>query len=327
MAEQYAIYGKLYETDGSTAVSGATVKLRHERTQEKLTFTTSSTGEFMFNLGDLTEGWSDGDVVTLYVIYTNYEKAVSITIDTSTYSARYEQNLTLVAVTTEPQLNLFNVQEFLDTFGLVTYDSDNERGIKVDIIINVGKSIEAAIEDITNRKWDNNSGNYTTATNEYHNATGAPATWPESVGSANVSSQKTYFTKHTPIQSLTTFEVNKNSPNSTADWETLTEEDNQIKVKNSIGRIEITDASDYPAAGKDQVRITYTYGESSVPEDIKRLAILMTGRALAKQSLQNLNINASEFSGLSSAVQNLAVDDNEIDEIIKRRKFKKVRRI
>ena len=315
----------VYDTDGSTGKANVTVTIRDENTNETLSDDTDSNGQVVFNLANLTSGWTVGDIISYYVLYSGYEASGPFS---ATDTGGTTVTLTLASVPSAPSLRYFTVQEFLDSFNLATYSADNENGLKPEIVVKVGESVEEHIDRITNRKWDNNSGSYYTATQEYHNAEGAPSTWPESVGSANVSSQKLYFTKFTPIQSLTTFEVNKNSPNSTANWTALTAANNEIKVRNSIGRIEITDSSDYPAAGKDQVRITYTYGESSVPKDIKRLAILMTAMAFAGQELQRLNIEVSEASGLNSAIQNYTnVLKNEIGMILDNRRFADVRGI
>jgi len=324
MASLYAIWGVLYDTDGTTAIANATVKIRNESTNNTLTETTDANGGYVFNCGNFADGWTNGDLITIYAIYTNYSASHTVTIDTTTYPGEIEQNLTLTAIT-EAALRYFTPQEFLDTFDLNSYDNDTEHGIKLNTIIKVGQAIESEIDRLTNRTWDSNSGNYYTSTQEYHDAEGSPSIWPDSIGAANITSQSTYFTNNTPIYSLTTFQVNLNAPSTTPNWTTLTEAAYQIKVKKNIGRIEITDTQNYPAAGKDQVRITYNYGETSVPYDIKRLAILMTAKAFAGQSLQRLNINATEASGLGSAIQNLGNVSEEIKNIIASRKFSDVR--
>ena len=95
-----------------------------------------------------------------------------------------------------------------------------------------------------------------------------------------------------------------------------------LNINYESGRIEITEGVDYlPELGKDQVRSTYKQGASSVDEDIKLLAILMTGKSFAKRTLQRLNISANEVEGLSSAIQNLTVDNDEIKSILQTKSF------
>ena len=321
----YTISGHLYDTDGSTAIANARVKIRNESTNEVLnTEDTNASGEFVYNAGNFPSGWSDGDYITVFAIYTNYSASVTTQVDVSSYPMGRTQDLTLETVT-ESALRYYTPQEFLDTFSLSPYEDNNETGLKIDTIIKVGQAIEAQIDELTGRTWDDNQGSYYTATQEYHNCDGATSTWPDSIGSANVSSQSVYFTKNTPIQSVTTFQINKVSGTGTPSWTTLTEADNQIRVKGSIGRIEITDSSNFPAAGKDNVRITYTYGSSSVPYDIKRLAILMTAKSFAGQALQRLNIETVEAAGLNSAIQNLGNVDQEINRILDSRSLHEVR--
>lgn len=314
------------DSDGS-AQSDVRVYIRNENTNDSAYSSTNSSGQVQFQLANASvfeNGWTVGDIVSYWVLYSGYEASGSFSL---TDTGGTTKTLTLSAVPVTPSLRYFTVQEFLETFNLPAYDSDNNNGLKPETIVRVGQSMESQIDQLTHRTWDDNNGSYYTATQEYHNADGAPSMWPESGIEANVSSQHIFFVKHPPIQSLTTFQVNKASPNTTADWDTLTEDDNEIKVKNSIGRIEITDSSDYPASGKDQVRITYTYGESSVPNDIKRLAILMTGKAFASQSLQRLNIDVTETEGLNNSIQNYSNYDMEINSIIDNRKFGEVRLI
>jgi len=94
-----------------------------------------------------------------------------------------------------------------------------------------------------------------------------------------------------------------------------------VNINYNNGRVEIISSQYSSEPGKDQIRFTYTYGPSSVPYDIKRLAILMTGKSFSKRTLQGLNIKTNEISGLSSAPQIANIDDDEINTIIERNKF------
>jgi len=55
------------------------------------------------------------------------------------------------------------------------------------------------------------------------------------------------------------------------------DENYELDVKNARGEISITDSKNYPEKGKNQVKMEYTYGRSTVPLDIKELAIMETG--------------------------------------------------
>lgn len=314
----------VYDTNGTTALANAKVTVRNENTNDSISKNTDSSGQIVVNFANFADGWTVGDIISYFVLYTGFEASGSLTAsDTGGTTV----TLTLAAVPTTPSLKLFTVQEFLDSYSLATYDADPENGLKPAIVVRVGQTVERHIEQLTNRKWDNNNGSYYTATNEYHNADGPPPVWPESIGSANLSSTTVFYAKNTPIKTLTTFQANSVAPNATAVWNTLTEDDNEIRLKESLGRVEIVDSSKYPAAGKDQVRMTYTYGEDSVPDDIKRLAILMTAKAFSGQMLQRLNIDSTEATGLGTVMMIYRGIDDEIKLILENRRFSDIRGI
>lgn len=302
----------VYDTDGSTALSSVTVTIRNENTNETQSDDTDSNGQVAFNLAGFTSGWKPGDIISYYVIYSGYEASGSFT---STDTGGTTKTLTLSSVPTAPSLKYFTVQEFLEYFQLVTYDSDNENGIKPETVIRVGEGVESEIDEMLYRTFDDNNGDYYTVTQELHNAQGDPSKWPGD--NPNISAQAVYFTKYKPIVSLTTFQVNLNGQNQEANWSTLTEDNNQITLKKGIGRIEIVDSSKYPAAGRDQVRITYTHGMSSVPKDIKRLAILKTGEAFGSGQLQRLHIDITEAKALQDITN--ASHRREIERIMTNR--------
>jgi len=99
-----------------------------------------------------------------------------------------------------------------------------------------------------------------------------------------------------------------------------------VNIDYNTGRVENLSSTD-PSPGKNQVRVTYKQGLSSVPYDIKRLAILMTAQAFGSQALQKLNIDVSEASGLSAAIQNFTSFQKEIDMIVQDRTMWELRRI
>ena len=65
----YTISGIIYDTDGSTAVSSASVKARNETTNEILTTTSNSSGQYLFDAANFASGYLQTDKVTIYVIY------------------------------------------------------------------------------------------------------------------------------------------------------------------------------------------------------------------------------------------------------------------
>jgi len=292
----------VFDTDETTRKADVQVTIRNESTNESKSLNTSSTGRVIFQLANASvfaSGWTAGDRISYFVLYQGFEAKESILVrDTGGTTV----TLTLVSITVAPSLKLFNVQEFLDTFNISVYDEDNKNGIKPQVIVMVGQSIEKEIEDLTNRTWDDNGGDNYTVTTEYHDAARYQDIW---------------FTDKTPCTEITNFEVNSQAEGDAASWTDIkAEDDEDLNINLARGRIGLTSgASQLPEPGIDQVRITYKHGQST-PANVKRLAILMTGRAFGKRTLQRLNMSASEVEGLSSAIQNLAVDDKEIDKIL-----------
>lgn len=297
----------VYDTDAVTGKANIQVTIRNETSNESSSKSTNSNGRTVFNLANasvFTKGWTPGDRITYFVLYQGYEASESVIVQDT---GGTQVTLTLVALAVAPTLRYFTVQDFLDYFDVSIYDEDNANGIKPQVIVKVGEMIEKEIEQLTYRTWDDNNGSNYTATDEYHNSK---------------SGQRIWWTKFTPVVSVTNFYVNSVPEGSEASWSDLkADDDDDLNINLSQGRIQITSgADDWPEPGKDQVKITYTYGQST-PADIKKLAILMTGRAFAGRTLQRMNISASEVSGLSSAIQNLSVDDEEIKRILQTNSF------
>lgn len=459
----------VYDTDGSTVMPNVRVVIRNETTNETSNNDTDAAGQVIFNLADdLTSGWTAGDIVSYWTLYQGYEAEGSFTT-TDTGGAQY--TLTLVAKTVSPSLRYFTVQDFLDTFGLCTYEQDKASGVKTSTVVSVGQQMEKHLDNMTYRIWDNNDGDYYPITDEYQTVKYY---------------QKVFFLENTPVESISRVEINVNLSTSAEDWKnimytlldncdattdwaagtdgaiTLNTSNNEfnegtgclnitktgatqtsvlfsktlsstfdfsgttvkfdfycaditeltssgtafeIRIgtdasnyyayafqKNKVGqgswntfslifdsddsnasttgspeptlcdyiavnvtyaassttvaagdmrldyirfnnkedlnidynngRIQLSGSSDYfTEPGKDQIRFTYKHGKSSVPYDIKRCAILMTGKAFSKRTLQGLNIKTNEISGLSSAPQIANIDDEEIKMIIERNKF------
>ena len=461
---------RVYDTDGTTLFSSSVrVTIRNESTNEKQELNTNASSEAVFNLSNFTSGWTGGDRISYFVLYQGYQATASkIVQDTG----GTQVNLTLVALPVTPSLRYFTPQEWLDYFQISVYDEDNSNGVKPETIVKVGQMAEQRIDDLTYRKWDNNSGDYYSYTDEYHlvqarqtvfylkntivnsisrfevniNITSQKEEWRnimylsldncdattnwsastdgtitlnttndevnEGTGCLNITKTGTAGDNVTFSKTLsetfdftrsdfkldfyceditelvatgsTAVEIRIGSDSSNyysfvfdrtkigaAAWSTLNlifdsdssdasttgtpdatacdyvaikityassattvsagdmrldyirfNNQEDLNINLNTGRVEITGASTFfPSSGKDQIRVSYKQGVSTVDESIKLLAILMTGKMFAKRTLQRLNISANEVEGLSSAIQNLSVDNEEIKDIIKTKAF------
>ena len=104
-----------------------------------------------------------------------------------------------------------------------------------------------------------------------------------------------YFLENIPVISITTLETTQDVEGTTTPtYDTLTEETHYLKTLKT-GRISLVDSSYFPQVNRrNGFRATYTYGYSSIPRDIRRLAILMTCRDLALAEAYSELINSSE---------------------------------
>ncbi len=277
-----------------TATANLNATCTNEATNQSTTKTTASDGKLIFNLGstkDFSQGWLVGNVISVAVIYTSYEQKFSFTIPAQGNSVAIRDasgiavgtflggsgmsvgTLLLASAPSLPSLRYFTGQEFLDYLSMVDKNTDSENGIDMTQLTRIGQGVEAGIDSDTNSKFDNNSGAYYSPNDmeggespEYHDT--------------RYSAQSLYWTRFIPIQTLTTFEKNNNGEGREPDWETLTEAAFKISVHKATGRIKIINSGELGEIGADHVRITYTFGRATVPQDIKQLAIIETARKL-----------------------------------------------
>ena len=301
----------LYDTDGSTLMTGKIVTARNETTAETIQDTTDGSGSVILNIGNLTSGYTNGDVITIFSNDGDKTAYVQHTVDTSTGS--YSTTLTYIdtSAADTTSLRYFTATEFREFFCLAAYNATTApRGIKTIQIERIGEGIELEIDNILGQKFDDNDGSYYTATDEYHDALS--------------NHHKDVFSEWAPIVSVTKFEVNQREEGDTASFTDLassSDYDNDWNYESVTGRFHIEDSQWYAPRGTKQIRMTYTYGMSSVPKDIKRLAILMTGRSMGGAGLIANAISGTEMEGSGGSITILdsSYIQREIDKIISTR--------
>ena len=299
----------------ATADLNATV--RNETTNELTIKTSASDGKVIFNLGSLKDfpsGWNVSDKVSVFSLYRGFEEEFSFTIPgigvTITITNRSGGNvgsftggsgmtvgnLELATLPSAPSLRYFTPTEWLDHLGFKTTDLDAENGIDLLQLTRIGESVEHDIDSDTNTKFDDNNGSFY-----------SPSIFPHGESpefhDVRYNNQDLYFTKFIPISSVTTFEKNNNAEGVSPDFETLTTANNDIAIDNATGRIKIIDSGEIPEVGIRHVRITYLFGRSTVPRDIKQLAIIETARKMMDSTfLKNKikNFNDTDLGDISS---------------------------
>lgn len=144
----YIVNGTLFDIDGSTTLANVKVTVRNERTNKTLSQNTNSSGEYGFDLANLENGYSDGDVITLFTLYTNYE-------DTETHvvvqaNGGVALNLTLVEVPASDTLRYFTVQDFYDFHHLLV---GGENTPLTKEVVNVGTMVEEEIDEVCSTRF------------------------------------------------------------------------------------------------------------------------------------------------------------------------------
>lgn len=296
----FPIDGTVYDTDGTTALASVKVTIRNERTNETLSDTTDSAGAYTLDCANLASQYANGDTISIFVIYTTYEDYEERVIDVD--DGGLTVNLTLTAVPASDSLKYFTVQSFFDYFNLTAGDE----GVPLtNQIVSTGTMVEADIDDICQSEFSTS----TTITQEYHDVEDFQDDW---------------FLEKTPVLSVTTLQVNTAEDGTADSWVTLTEAAYQFEISLDTGRIRLTGKVDdettpaYPESGIKQMRVTYTYGKTSVPGDIKQLAILMTAAEFAKAA-----VGRALFRGQDSfKTDHYNVFDKKIDKILA--KYRKI---
>ena len=280
MASPYLVGLKIQYPSG-TNLANVNVVLRVESTNESRTETTNSAGEVSFNLGNakhFPSGWQVGDVFSWVVLYQGFEAYGSRTI---IVEGGYSTIVVLVAVVAAPSLKIFTVQEFLDMFNMKIIEDDAENGIAAQRIVKVGRMVEVNIENDTNFIFDSNNGSYYEQT-EY------------------IDTNKdidVYHLSKLPVNSITNLYTTQNDEETTPDytnnateWTALTENTNYFvdKGNEGSGRVMIVTGVYKPISRLRGLYVVYRYGRTSVPSDIKLLAIFETGlRLLGANFLKN----------------------------------------
>ena len=118
------------------------------------------------------------------------------------------------------------------------------------------EEVEAEIDLITGTSFTTN-----TTTDEYHDYT---------------DNQNYFVVKNRPLLSVTSLAYNENGLGESPSWVTLTEgEANDFLVYEDQSRIRIHSNNYSIPYGHKNIKITYTWGMSSVPKTIQKVATLM----------------------------------------------------
>lgn len=141
----YIVYGTITDAD-STNPNGAKVILRNDRTGEKISNTTDSSGKYQMDAGNLASGYMTTDRLTVICAYGDADNESSFLI--SDYDSGHQVNLTLVVLAESSDTYMCQVQDVLNELGdKSTSDITYER------IRNIILRAESEIEERSKTKF------------------------------------------------------------------------------------------------------------------------------------------------------------------------------
>ena len=330
------IYGQI--TESGSGVNAITIKCRNNSTNDVASGTTNSDGLFIFDLSDdnnFPDGWQDGQSITLYTIYKNFEGQVTFTIALPVYG--YEKNIALSAVTDSELIDYCSVQDVYDEL-----DAKTSSDISAARIINAIQRAEGLIDLKTNTAFKQ-----VTITDEVHvvdrySIESSPA-YLDTI-TPPYSNRTDYWgsglknrvkTNYSPIVSITSLSTNSAGFNSADSWTARTQQSGSggdfLIADTDAGIIDFV--NNYPRLGDRSWKLTYVYGYNRDSTDrrvisllrvIERLAVILACKAIITtkttgamfDSTRDVKIGAIEIkAGAGSGVQYLKSIEPEITEL------------
>lgn len=329
------IYGQI--TESGTGVNAITVKCRNETTNEVGTTTTDSGGLYLFDLSNtlsFPSGWTNGNQVTIYTIYSNFEGQETVTIALPLYG--YEQNIVLSAVTDSELIDYCTIQDVYDEL-----DAKTASDISTLRIIKAIQRAEGLIDLKTGTAFKE-----VTITNEVHTGDRYSLdTSPDqldTIWGVNVRRDGTFNrysnrvkTEFHPIISITSLSINQAGYSSADSWTALTQQTGSggdyYLEDTKAGVIDFL--TNFPNVGKRSWKVTYVYGYDRDSTDrqvismlkvVERLTILLACKSIITtkstgaifDTTRDIKIGAIELrGGAQSSSQYLNSIAPEIQEL------------
>ena len=282
MATPYIVSLQVEQPAGTT-LADVNVTLRQNATNEAATKTTNAQGQVVFQLAktsDFASGYTIGDSITAFVIYQGFEGNVSKTI-TATDGGGYSTSLVLTAVASAPSLRYFTPQEFLELVNMKLEEDDDQNGVPLQQMVRIGEGVEKEIDEDTGTVFDDNDGDYYSQIDYFDDDP----------------THRVFTPTRRPVQAISEFTYNTARDGSADDWSTdnLTE-NTEYTLSPDTEKIRVSlNNTRAPSGDRNRGwRLTYTYGRSSVPSDIKQLAIYQTAMRMGYSSTVNAKIGGKD---------------------------------
>ena len=252
----FPVSGIAYDYNSTTALSNVKVICRNITNNEALSVLTNSSGQYLFDLSNLTSGYSLGNEISLFVSYGNYYREVIFKISGSSK----DQNLTLDTLieTAAMYCSIDDVRNF--TGVSVAEKSDTS-------VYDMIRMATGAIDDRTGRTWKG----IQTVTDEYYDGDDTDLLW----------------LRQTDLVSVTALSIDQegNGTYTTVSptYAKVYSDGYIVMDRNS----NITIFVAFPKA----VKISYTYGNPFPSQAIKQMAILMVSNLLHYDPQREVMIN------------------------------------
>lgn len=252
----FPVSGTVYDTDGTTALASVKVICRNVTNNETQNYTTNSSGQYLFDLGNFSSGYLVGDEISLFVSYGSYYKEVIFTVSGSSK----EQDLTLDTEITTAAL-------YCSVIDIRRFSAIDSSEFSDNAVYDMIKGITGRIDELTGKTWKG----VQTVTNEYYDGDDTDVLW----------------LNQTDIQSVTALSIDDNQDGT---YTTITTsyvhvyEEGYIILDRSA---EITSFTGYPKS----VKISYTYGNTKPSESIRELAVLMVANLIHNDPQRTMLIN------------------------------------
>lgn len=240
----YPVSGICYDNDGTTILASVRVSIYDATNNSTASVTTNSSGEYLFDLANLTNGYSIGDSISIYSSYGRYYDEVIFTTDSTGIK---EQDLTL--------------DHELETAVLYTSVAAVRGFTKVQASewtdTQIASMIRYATGDIdrkTGRTWKG----VQTVTDEYYDG----------------NDDDTLYLNHTDLQSVTSVAVDNMQTGTYTTIDTSPFVYSNWIVLNRNGNY-----TTFPA-NPQSAKITYTYGNSAPTQEVRELCNLMVANMI-----------------------------------------------
>jgi len=307
----FVISGVITDTD-ATNPNGAKVILRNNTNGETTSTTTNSSGQYALDAANLTSGYLNTDSITIYCAWGLAAGESSFLISSDTHTA----NITLTTVADSADTNYCTVQNVLDELG-----DKSTSDISFLRIRNIILRAEAEIDERTESSFTTNTE--TDEVYDFDQYTGwkSPTQLRGFSTELNTSSRTDYWNttyndrlrlNNYPLISITSLYKNENGQSATDSWTELTEQEGSggdFIVNYDTGTI--TFVSNPPGIGVRKIKVTYTWGRSTVPKTVERLCILLSvrdvlmskGHASQFDSVDSISLEGISISkGISGSI-------------------------